>query len=157
MTDQHLSEEIIQQYVLNKTSCGADTIAHMHECEYCREKAETYRLIFSEISHQPNPVFDFDIAKLVLPQLSAEKRIRSNYTFLFYFMGCFVIAGFGIAGYLYKNYLAGLFKKYIFSVSSGLSKGVLYLLLTAALFILIFQVVELYKKYQRKIDDLNFY
>ena len=69
----------------------------------------------------------------------------------------FAIAAIGIASYLYKIQLNIFYKKYILDITSSISKGVMYLLLTSALTLLIFQSIALYKKYQRKIDDLNFY
>lgn len=66
MTSKHLSEEEIQQWALDKTKCGTEVIAHMHDCENCRAGAETYHLLFAEIKQMPNPVFDFNVPGLVL-------------------------------------------------------------------------------------------
>ena len=157
MISKHLSDADIQQYVSDKTYCGADTIAHILECEHCRAKAETYRLIFSGIKQQPKPSFDFDLSGLILQQISPAKPAFLLNSLQDYLVAIIAVAAFGIAGYLYRTHITYLFKKYILSMASGLSPFVIGLLITTALTILIFQSIELYKKHQRKIDALNFY
>jgi hypothetical protein len=157
MTQQHLSDADIQQWVLDKQQCAPEIITHMNICEHCQVKAETYQLLFSEIKQQPKPVFNFDVSELVLPQLSHQSLESSGSRFLYYLIACFAVAAIGVSAYLYRIQLNRLFKKYVLDISSGVSKGALYLLITTALTILIFQSIELYKKYQRKINDLNFY
>ena len=47
MSNGHLSEVNIQQYVLDKTGCSGDVIAHMHDCEQCiRVKSRNVRTSF---------------------------------------------------------------------------------------------------------------
>ncbi|MES1222194.1 MAG: hypothetical protein ABUT20_42255 [Bacteroidota bacterium] len=157
MTNKHLSDEEIQQYVSGDAAGEEQVIAHIHSCEFCMSKAANYRLLFSEIEKQPKPVFDFDVSALVLPQLPVAEQVQAKNYFPAYIIACCILAAISIAGYFYKAALNNFFKKYILSVSSGLSKTVLYMLLSAALLILIFQSIEMIKKYQRKIDDLNFY
>ena len=157
MTIKHLSEEEIQQWVLDKTKCSDAVISHMHDCEYCRTSAESYRVLFSEIAQQPRPVFDFNVPALVLPQIPGESSSYSRNYFPGYLIVFFLIAASCITGYFYRAAIGNLIKKYIFSISSGISRGTLYLLLTAAVVFLIFQSFELFKKYRQKVDDLNFY
>ena len=157
MISKHLSDADIQQYVSDKTYCGADTIAHILECEHCRAKAETYRLIFSGIKQQPKPSFDFDLSGLILTQISPAKPAFLLNSLQGYLVAIIAVAVFGMGGYMYRAHALRLFKKYILSIVSGISPVVISLVITTALTILIFQSIELFKKYQRKIDDLNFY
>jgi hypothetical protein len=157
MTSKHLSDEEIQQWALDKTKCGTEVIAHMHDCEHCRAGAETYHLLFAEIKQLPNPVFDFDVPGLVLQEIGPRLRVIRQYSWLGYLIIFVSLGVSGAAVYLYRVQLGEFLEKYVFNISSGISKGTIYLLLVAALTILIFQSIELFRKYQRKIDDLNFY
>ncbi|MBS1934289.1 MAG: hypothetical protein JST96_09850 [Bacteroidetes bacterium] len=157
MIHNHPADADIQQFVLDNTVCEKHITAHIHSCEQCMAKAENYKLLFSEIEKQPKPVFDFDVSALVLPQLTVTEQARARNYFPAYILSCCFLGVIGIAGYFYKAELNNFFKKYFLHISSGLSKTVLYMLLSAALLILIFQSIEMIKKYQRKIDDLNFY
>ena len=75
----HLTDDEIQQYVLEKAN-GSDTIIeHIQECTHCKERAEEYSLLFRAIQQQEKPVFDFDLADLVLQQLpKSQSQPRSE-------------------------------------------------------------------------------
>lgn len=154
---KHLSDIDIQQYVFNKTDCSMDIVEHIHECGYCKTKADEYLFLFSGIKQQPKPGFDFDLSGLVIKQIPLAKPVFSWNSFMGYCIIGLVIVVFGIPAYLYRIYISYLFKKYILSIASGLSPVVFFLLITTVLIILIFQGIEMYKKYQKKIDTLNFY
>src|SRR5579863_10058685 len=101
MSKGHLSETDIQQYVLDKTGCTQNVIAHMNDCGQCLAKAETYRLLFLQIKEQPKPVFDFDVSALVLPQISPAKEQVSS-SVAGYAIACFFTVALVIAGYFYR-------------------------------------------------------
>ncbi len=157
MITKHLSDFDIQQWVLDKTNCDENIIEHIHECEHCKTKAEAYQLLFSEIKEQPKPAFDFNLSEIILPQISPAQPAFQRNGLMKLIIASFAIAAIGIASYLYKIQFNIFYKKYILDITSSISKGVMYLLLTSAFTLLIFQSIALYKKYQRKIDDLNFY
>jgi hypothetical protein len=157
MIDNHLSDGDIQQYVLNKAGCTMSIITHMHDCEYCSAKAETYKLIFSEIKQQPKPIFDFDLSAAVMEQISPEKPKFSLNSLPGFVIILSALAAIGVPSYLYKAKIIYFFKTYILGITSGISSIVIFLIGITFLIFLIFQCIEMYKKYQRKIDDLNFY
>ena len=71
----HLTEEEIQLYAMVHQNAEPRIIDHIANCENCRERAAMYKFLFYEIKEQPAPVFDFDIAGLVLPALEPVKTI----------------------------------------------------------------------------------
>ncbi|MBS1948176.1 MAG: hypothetical protein JST47_10450 [Bacteroidetes bacterium] len=158
MTNNHPSEEIIQQYVLDNPGCGADAVSHIYCCAVCKAKADAYEMLFNGIEEQPKPAFDFDLPGAIMQKVPLDTEpsmLRENIpTFL---MSAAVIAAAGIAGYFYRPDVVAFCRKNLLSILSGVPKGVLYLLITPVLAILIFQVIELFKKYQKKINNLNFY
>jgi hypothetical protein len=157
MIDKHLADADIQQFILDKSNCSLDVVAHIHQCVLCQTKAETYKLLFSEIKEQPKPVFDFDLSAAVLKQVTTEKSKLSLNSLPGYLVIFSALAAIGIPSYLYKAKIVHFFKTYILGITSGISSLVIYLVIITFLIFLIFQSIEMYKKYQRKIEDLNFY
>jgi hypothetical protein len=156
MIDKHPEDADIQQFVLEEQNCSPDIVAHMHLCSVCNAKAETYRLIFSEIKQETKPVFDFDLSALVLKQVAEESKFSLNSLPGFGIIFS-IIAAIAIPAYLYKTAIRLFIKKYLLALTSGISTMIVYLIIAAFLMLIIFQCIEMYKKHQRKIDDLNYY
>ncbi len=157
MKTNHLSESEIQEFVVDKTNCQPEVIAHMHLCEYCQTKAHAYELVISEIKQAPNPKFEFDVSALLLSRLPDYESNSKRSPVIYYMIISILFLLMGTASYLCRVPLENIYKKYVYQIVAGLSKGLIYTILAATLFILLFQSFELYKRYRRKLDDLNFY
>ncbi len=148
MISKHLSEIDIQQYVLDKTNCGDDIIAHMHDCERCKIKAATYQLLFAEIKQQPKPSFDFNLSALVLEQLPQAKPVPSFQKYFVLALASIVAFAIILPAYLFRIYIA-----YIFA---GMYSSFIYALIIITVIIIIFNAVGMYKKHQKRMSLLNF-
>jgi len=167
MRADHLSDMELQQWVLDPTNCGAEQLAHLGQCEKCMIKAGEYRLLITQIRQEPAPVFDFDLKEVVLSQLRGyERQLEPGYEQVLPSDGSHEpirTRGSGPMGivwlvvFLVPGALLYLFGKEVRGLFSGFSGMMLWLLGTSAAIILLFQSIELYKKYQRKIDALNLY
>lgn len=146
MINEHLSETIIQQYVLDKSMCDIFVHEHIPVCENCWARVKNYQLLFSEIKEIPKPVFEFDIAGLILTKLPSA---RGKFPWPVFTVMTIIIAGLAIFAYLFDDYLKNIF--------TGVSMMLLCLIIVSGLIILLFQSIDTYQKYQRKIDSLNFY
>ena len=147
MIGKHASENEIQQYVLDQLGSDVCIVNHMHSCKICAARAESYRILVSGIQNQQKPVFDFDIADLVLPQLTKPKRTLSwdiVVVYLLVFAGLVMILSSVI---LFSSYLSELY--------SGYSSLFIYLFGTITFILLGFQGLELYRKYHRQLEALN--
>jgi hypothetical protein len=147
MKRKHLSDTDIQEYILKQSDHEMDIIEHLQECRRCTAKAEMYRQLFLSIKALPKPEFDFDLAGTVLPKITPSK-----FSLTFFLVYLLAVTGFtciGFVFYLFRDYVAVLF--------SGFSAMLLSLMLAATLAILIFQSIDLIRKYDRKMDELNFY
>ncbi|MGU3377529.1 hypothetical protein [Chryseobacterium sp. M5A1_1a] len=82
MKNMHLSETEIQQYVLNKADCDNAITEHILQCPKCQSEVEFYQLLFTEIKEIPNPVFDFDVADLVIKQLPQRENLSLDKYFI---------------------------------------------------------------------------
>jgi len=84
MTTKHLSEEELQQYSIDKSSCDIEASSHIQSCASCKANVEAYRQLFTVIHDQPKQVFGFDLSNLVLKQLPESKsKFSVNSVFAF--------------------------------------------------------------------------
>ena len=49
MVTKHLTDDEVQQYVVDRPNCEKRIAGHIHLCEECRSKAEVYQLFIAEI------------------------------------------------------------------------------------------------------------
>ena len=148
MKNTHPSENIIQQYTIDKSDCSSEIIDHIESCLHCKAAVENYRLLFSEINNIPSPGFDFDLSALVIshlpwsrPELSADRFIAG---FLIIFICCCI----GIPLILFWTYIQNMF--------SGISSIFIYSILLSASVILSIKLLDMYNKFQKQMRLINF-
>jgi hypothetical protein len=148
MKPGHLSETEIQQYALGEAMSEARIVKHFEWCEDCTARAANYKLLFLSIEQQPHPVFDFDATELVLAQLPKSKESLSWNRFFIYSMVCLVGASTVVPLYL--------FRKLFINMADGISSFFLYAISAITIVIILYKMVELYRKYQRQMHALDF-
>jgi hypothetical protein len=149
MTNKHLNDAEIQQYVLQKTNCGVDIIEHIQHCRNCKIKAEQYTLLFEGIKQQEKPVFDFNLADLVLEQLPQSQHkgsYKKSFSYFIISISIFFVCDFF---YLFGNNLLNLFW--------GIAPILIGLIITTVTSLLVFLCIDMYRKYQTQMKALNFY
>ena len=149
MTTKHLTDDELQQYVLNGGPIKNEIAAHINVCEDCSTRMEAYRVLIMGIEQQPAPVFDFDLQELVLSRLPAvaEKKTGDNLS-PWIFIGPAVIAG-GLIIYFFGGYFAYLLAG-IATLATGLvslSAGILATVLG----------IDMYRTYKKKINAVDLY
>lgn len=149
MTNKHLNDAEIQQYILQKTNCDVDIIIHIQHCTNCKVKAEQYTLLFEEIKQQEKPVFDFNLANLVIEQLPKPQLTTSNDMSFFYFIIFIAILSVGIGFYFLGNNLLNLFL--------GMTPILIGIIITTGISLFVFLYIDMYRKYQAQMKALNFY
>jgi hypothetical protein len=147
MLNNHLSESEIQQCALAKTECDSSVLLHIEHCGSCRAKIEMYSLLFNEIKAQPEPVFAFDLSALVLKNLPETRSNRNLNNFLIFLLIFASISILVVPLYLFRKYITHMFSA-IFPIS-------MYLILLTALTILLFQSIEMFRKYKKQMNALN--
>lgn len=149
MTNNHLNDAEIQQYVLQKTQCNIDIVKHVQNCKTCKIKAEQYNLLFEGIKQQGNPVFDFNLADLVIGQLSKSRVKVSNdksFSYFIFFISLFSLC---IIFYLFRDSLLSLFKE--------ITPILVALIITTVTCLFVILCIDMYRKYQTQMKTLNFY
>ena len=147
MIAEHLSENDIQQYASDSLHCEQSIMEHFNSCHICKEKAETYQILFSGIQQQRKPEFDFNLADLVIAQLEKPKRSFSTNNVVTYLLSSIGIMAVLISCFLFHEYLSGLFIRY--------SNLLIYLFMATIAVVFLFQCIEICRKYKKQIGVLN--
>lgn len=148
MTGTHLPDQELQLIACNGKEPSAEESAHLVHCGICQAGIAAYRLITEEIKLQSTPAFGFDITALVLPQIQpAPVKVPREKWLIYLFpvmlaIGCVPIY---------------LFRKNIFYVFTGISTFFMYAVAGAAILVLTYRILLMYKEYKKRIKALNFY
>ena len=148
MVVKHLTDDEVQQYVIDKQHCEVKIVEHIHFCEVCSRKVEVYQLMIKGIKQQLQPAFDFDLSKMVLQQLPSPKTTIANDKALVLIFGFMGIAFVGGAIYLFQSY---------FELFEGIKAILIYLIAITAITVLVYLLIDLYKKYQKEMKVLDLY
>jgi len=148
MRPSHLSEMEIQQYAVDEPGCAARISSHLAGCAECRAEVAAYRSLFSALSSVPAPVFDFDLEALVLSRIPDPAPQASSDTLLLKILVPACIVAIGLPFYLYRGFLIRWF--------SGMLPVALWLLILPVAAVLVLQGLDLYKKYQKQMNALNY-
>lgn len=146
MKNVHLTDEEIQQYVLDSGNCNKELLVHISQCEHCQQQATQYQLLFAGIENQQNETFDFDIADLVMAKLPQPEPVHDKS--LVYAMLAIVAAMVGVMAYLFGNSTASLF--------AFMQPLLLGLVIITAFGLAGFLGLDMYQKYKSQMKVLNF-
>lgn len=149
MKNQHLTDTEIQQYALQKSNCEVGILQHIQNCPNCKMKAGQYSLLFGAISEQEKPIFEFNLADLVLERLPKHQQNFANENSFFSIIGTIAFFLFCILSYFFGKNLLDLF--------TGIKPILIGLIITTVTSILIFLLTDIYKKHQTQMQALNIY
>ncbi|MET0243964.1 MAG: hypothetical protein ABW174_10865 [Flavitalea sp.] len=156
MKMEHLSEELVQQLAIEPGSINAGQKQHLYDCAECAARVADYKLLFADINDLPAPSFEFDLAAMVLEQLPAlhAEPVSISKTKdqpkAIPWMIAAAIAAIALMGLPFYYFRAD-----ITSMLSGLSTMITALAIIIVVLIAIFQVVDEYRKYNKRINSLN--
>jgi len=147
MKNRHLTDEEIQQYVLDWGTCNKELLAHISQCEHCQQQAAQYQLLFASIEKQEKATFDFELADLVMEQIAQPTPAPDNRVVL-YAMLAIVAAMVGVIAYLFGNSTASLF--------AFMQPLLIGLVIITAFGLVGFLGLDMYQKYKTQMNALNF-
>ena len=139
--DNHLTDDEIQQFVLNNNP-NDTAIEHITTCEACRVSAANYATMFKAIEEAPAPLFEFDLANMVMVALPKPKQLPAQRDYFMYSVLFAAIAVLCIPVYLYKKDLARVFE--------NLAPVMVVLIVLPVTAILCLQLYETYKVYKKQ-------
>jgi hypothetical protein len=65
--EEHLDDDDLQQYVLDRSALGQLPLQHIALCKHCQIRAGQYAQILCGLQHAPKMTVEIDLAALVLP------------------------------------------------------------------------------------------
>jgi len=148
MTSEHLSEEELQLFAAGKSPVNAAASQHIQACPSCQEELTIYRLLYSQISREPAPEFDFDLSAAVLaqvPSISTKTSARNIYGFI-----PAAVVALVVVISLYS------FRKNFINLSAGISFTFMAVSIVACIIIIGFKVSQEYQRYRLQIKKLNY-
>ncbi len=149
MKNKHLSDAAIQQYILQKTNSDPDVIEHIESCANCKTRAEQYSILFEGIKQQERPVFEFNLADLVMDKLPTPQHKLSYeklFSYFIIFISIFVAV---VILYFFGSNLLNLF--------SEIKPVLIGLVITTVTSLLLFLCIDMNRKYQAQMKALDFY
>src|SRR5688500_13225078 len=108
MMNEHLSDEQIQTFVLDRSACEPGIGEHVQQCDLCQTKVQAYQLMITAIEEQPIPAFDFDISEVVLANIELQQRKGRNW-WMFILIAVGVLIS-GVAVYLFREDIVSIFQ-----------------------------------------------
>jgi hypothetical protein len=149
MKQEHLSENELQQFALERQETDHEMAAHVHACAKCTTAIANYRVMFSALSTVEKPVFEFDIEKQVMAQLPVSTTAKSRFSWSSLLLCTIAVIIVAIPLFVMRSSFKELF--------SGIPDMILYLIVVTTLTIVIFQCSEMLTFYRKKMNVLKFY
>lgn len=146
MLNKHLTDGEIQEFLLEGSQSDTGLAKHLEICPECRERVAAYELLFAGIGELEKPVFEFNLAELVVARLPGRQMetVRDRLpVFVLVFVAVLLIG----MGFVFRQYLALLF--------AGMASLAIYLMIIGVMVMLAFFCLDMYKNYQRKMQALD--
>ena len=149
MINRHLTDNELQLYVMDKNQVDPELAEHILACDECREKVAAYELLFTAISEEKAPAFDFDLAEAVMAKLPVQKKrtIKVGVPFLLFLLSAVLITG----GVLY------VFREDFDYIFTGVTTLAVYLIAITGVILLAALGIDMFTTYQNKIDSLDYH
>ena len=146
MKEQHPDDILIQQLAFTPDECSVEITQHVEHCLHCKQQVQSYRAVGRLSLEMEKPLFDFDVAAVVMAQLPDIKPAPRNEGWTLFAILLSVIAVIFI-GIYFGNSLVGLFSR-----NSPVVTGLIVLTAAGAFG---FAWKDLYRRHQSMMKILN--
>ena len=147
MKSGHLSENEIQDYVVNVSLSSHDQKGHVEQCEVCRQRIQLYHAVFERIAEQGKPAFDFDLPDLVMTKLLPVKKHHIHLDLLTYTLGLISMSLAGLILYLFGKEMIGILRP--------LSYMGIYFVWAAFGTMFLFNAIDIYRKFEKNMKGIE--
>jgi hypothetical protein len=149
MNTKHLSEEVLQLYVMDPLQCDAGVSEHLKFCRNCKADLEAYQYLFKNIAEQDAPAFESNFSEQVLSSLPATQP-----RLIFKNAEIILIT---IIAIIFMSTVIYLFRDYALELFMPARPIILYVTVTSVLCLLGFLCMDMYQQYQQKLKSLDFF
>ena len=146
MVTKHLTDDEVQQYVVDRQHCEMKIVEHMHLCGECKLKAEIYQSLVTGIKQQPQPAFNFDLSRLVVEQLPSPKEKAGDRLLLWILILISVASACTVVFYFEESFI------YLFK---GIATIFIYLMIITAVSVFTGVFIDMRKKYNKEMKLLD--
>jgi len=147
MNSEHPGEQVLQQFVLDRSSCDQDIIIHMETCLLCQQKAAEYDLLFSGLRSLKIPAVETDLVALVMPVIQQPARREKPAMVLGKIA---LVVGLPVTALLYY-----LFRTSLSSIIKPFTPWLLAMALITVLGLFFIFLSGIYAQYKKQADLLN--
>jgi hypothetical protein len=145
MTTPHLSDDDIQQYALDPSRCSRQECDHIESCEICSEAMIAYKSVITQINTASRPSFDFDVYAVVAERLP-QRSSGLSWTIISVVTLVMIVTAF--------VFIRG--QQYLLGILPSVPIILLQLIGVAVFTAMIFQLIETFHDYRRKMKALKF-
>jgi hypothetical protein len=145
MTTPHVSDDDIQQYVLDSSMCSESACKHIESCARCNDARVVYESVIMQVKTAPRPSFDFDVYAVV------SKRLPQRSSGLGWTIISVVAMVMTVTVFVF---IRG--QQYLLGILPSVPIILLQLIGVAVFTAMIFQLIETFRDYQRKMKGLKF-
>ncbi len=142
MKYDHLTDDIIQAFILKETSDGKIAL-HISECNVCKAKLESYQMLMSAMGDIEPESFSFDITTIVMQRI--EQYENKKKAFGFYVL--MTILGIIIVGLLV---ISIPFILPVFQLFPSMTMITNVFIIVSALSVFIFLLTDIFRQYKQK-------
>lgn len=144
----HVNDYDIQKFTFDLSECETKIIKHIHSCEECKMRVESYLLLSNTIKDETEPILDFNLTELVFDQLLLSSKQQSIYNYFIYIL---IMVSIGvIASVLY------FFKETLIDLFSNTTAITISFIISVVILIAFALSLDLVRSFNKKINILNY-
>lgn len=147
MNSEHPGEQVLQQFVLDRSSCDQDIIIHMETCLLCQQKAAEYDLLFSGLRCLKIPAVETDLVALVMPVIQQPASREKPGMVLGKIALVVAVPITALLYYLFRTSLSSIIKPF--------TPWLMALALITVLGLFFIFLSGIYAQYKKQVDLLN--
>lgn len=147
MKNDHLTDSDIQNFLFDDAFSDKEAISHIGNCETCRMRVESYKLIFETVGETEKAQFNYDLAESVIQRLPAMKHVPSFSGSIIWLIVVLIAVLSGVLIFLFKTLLS--------SVILGVAPILIYLTILVVICLIIFQSIDTYRHYHKLMKTLD--
>ena len=141
MIQEHLSDEKIQEYILQGETDERIGL-HFSRCEACEKKLKAYSVLINAVNSIEPAAFTFNVSELVMQKIETQSKKEKIEMYIFYAL---LLGGILVPIYFILPMIATIFKRFQSIPSTSMA-----LLITGTLGVILFLIIDMFRVQKEK-------
>jgi len=141
MIQEHLSDEKIQEYILQGENDERIDL-HMSGCEACKKRMKDYSVLINAVSSIEPAAFTFNVSELVMQKIESQRKKEKIELYLF---SALLLGGILVPIYFILPMIATIFKRIQWLPSTSMA-----LLITGTVGVILFLIIDMFRAQKEK-------